>query len=246
MSSPTGGRLLSQSISFVESWIASLKAPQEAVAAAVPPSLVKKPAAKETAKSSRLPNKNGAASNATAMSRCCFAIGKIVEVSKHPESSKLYIEKIDLGPELNAVTNNEPRTILSGLQAYITEEDFLNRLVLVIANLKPRKIGGIVSNGMVMCASTEEGPHDPSSAEQKSHQVVLLDIPEGSVVGERVEFEGHTGPYEPVLKGKLADSFDEVMAEVRTNEKGEVCWKGIPFKTSAGIITAPLCNARIS
>lgn len=59
----------------------------------------------------------------------------MLEVSKHPESTKLYIEKIDLGEELNALTNNAPRVILSGLQEYVKEEEFVNKLVLVIANL---------------------------------------------------------------------------------------------------------------
>ncbi|CCW71776.1 unnamed protein product [Phytomonas sp. Hart1] len=238
-----GGRLLNKSIRFVESWIGSLKVPQEVTDTA---SSVQNSENQGPVKPARLPKKKGAPSEATAMSRCCFAVGRIVEVRKHPESNKLYIEKIDLGPELNAFTNNEPRTILSGLQEFITEEDFLNRLVLVIANLKPRRVAGIVSDGMVMCASAERTPENSSSAGEAAREVVLLDIPAGSGVGERVVFEGHTASYEPVLKGKNAERFDEVMKEVCTNEKGEVCWKGIPFKTSAGVITASLCNAQIS
>lgn len=183
----------------------------------------------------------------TPMSRCCFAVGKVTEVSRHPESTKLYVEKIDMGAELNALTDNAPRVILSGLQEFVKEEDFLNRLVLVIANLEPRKIAGVPSNGMVLCASVGEDPHNPTAtADQGERQVVLLDIPEGTAVGERVVFEGHDLPYLPVLKKKLAKNFDEVIADVRTNAKGEVCWKDLPFRTSTGVITAKLPNARIS
>eukprot|EP00796_Vickermania_ingenoplastis_P006952 gene6953-4919_t len=174
------------------------------------------------------------------MSACCFAVGKVLEVSRHPDSEKLFIEKIDLGPELNALTNNEPRVILSGLQEFVKEEDFVNRMVLVIANLEPRKIGGIPSNGMVLCASSGAG-HDDTN-----RNVVLLDIPEGTKVGERVVFEGHDMPYLPVLKKKLSKKFEEVIAEVKSNADGVVVWKDMPFRTSAGVITASIKNGSIS
>ena len=69
------------------------------------------------------------------------------EVQPHPESSHLYIEKIDLGEA-------EPRTILSGLQEHYTVADFTGKMVVVAANLEPRQVAGIPSCGMVLCAST--------------------------------------------------------------------------------------------
>lgn len=247
MSNHVEGRLLRRSVPYVESWIAEL-APKVAPAA---PAAAAAAAAGSKGKEKAPKGKSGGAAaagtdNATAMSRCCFAVGKVLEVSRHPESEKLYIEKIDLGAELNALSNNEPRTILSGLQEFVKEEDFVNHLVLVIANLEPRKIGGIPSAGMVMCASTGEDPHNPASAGQGERKVVLLDIPEGTAVGERIVFEGHDMPYEPVLKKKLAKNFEEVMQEVCTNAEGVVCWQGKPFMTSKGAIKASLTNARIS
>lgn len=248
MASHVEGRLLRRSVPYVENWIAELapKVPPAAPAGAGAAAAGSPKGKEKTAKGKNGGGAPTGADNATAMSRCCFAVGKVVEVSRHPESAKLYIEKIDLGAELNAFSNNEPRTILSGLQEFVKEEDFLNRLVLVIANLEPRKIGGIPSAGMVMCASTGEDPHDPASAGQGERKVVLLDIPEGTAVGERVVFEGHDMPYEPVLKKKLAKNFEEVMQDVCSNAEGVVCWQGKPFKTSKGVIKASLCNARIS
>lgn len=109
---------------------------------------------------------------------------------------------------------------------------------------------------MVLCASVgEHSPQNSKSAKESDsttsattteRQTVLLDIPEGTQVGERVVFVGHDMPYAPVLKKKLAKCFEEVIAQVETNEKGEVCWNGEPFMTSAGVITASLPNARIS
>lgn len=224
------GRLLSRSIPFLEKWISELTAPT--VCASAPA------AAPKAAKKAASPKSD--AVEGTSMSACCFAVGRVVEVTPHPDSDKLYIEKIDMGPELNSTTQGEPRVILSGLQQFVKKEDFVNRLVLVIANLDPRKIAGISSAGMVLCASTP-GAHDSPDRE-----VVLLDIPEGAKVGERITFPGHEMPYAPVLKKKLAKKFEEVIAEVKTNADGVVCWKDIPFTTSAGVIKASMANAIIS
>lgn len=80
-------------------------------------------------------------------SRLDIRVGKIVEVAKHPDADSLYVEKIDLGEE-------KPRTIVSGLVNFIPIEEMQNRLVVVLCNLKPAKMRGIESQGMVLCAST--------------------------------------------------------------------------------------------
>lgn len=100
-------------------------------------------AAKETAK-------KGAAAAAEPVEdgphRLDIRVGKIVEVSKHPDADSLYVEKIDLGEAL-------PRTIVSGLAKYVPIEQMENRLVAVLCNLKPAKMRGVESQGMVLCAS---------------------------------------------------------------------------------------------
>lgn len=79
--------------------------------------------------------------------RMDIRVGKITEVwkvkhhlrisltpKKHPESDKLYCEKINIGDEV--------REIGSGLQKFVTEEEMTDGLVLVLANLKARKLAG--------------------------------------------------------------------------------------------------------
>lgn len=78
--------------------------------------------------------------------RLDIRIGKIVEVSKHPDADTLYIEKIDLGEA-------EPRTIVSGLAKFVPIEEMQDRLVTVLCNLKPAKMRGVESKGMVLCTS---------------------------------------------------------------------------------------------
>merc|ERR1712113_764706 len=82
-------------------------------------------------------------------SRLNIKVGKIVEVSKHPEAEALYIEKIDVG-------ESEPRTIVSGLVNFVPIEEMKDRMVVVLCNLKKAKLKGVESYGMVLCASRED------------------------------------------------------------------------------------------
>lgn len=78
-----------------------------------------------------------------------LVVGKIVEIEKHPEAEKLYIEKIDCGEE-------EPRTIVSGLVPYYTAEELLGKNLVVVANLKPTKLRGVKSMGMILAAEDKD------------------------------------------------------------------------------------------
>lgn len=75
-------------------------------------------------------------------------VGKILSVEKHPDADSLYVESIDVGEE-------EPRTIVSGLVAFVPEDEMADRDVIVICNLKARNMRGVKSHGMVLCASDE-------------------------------------------------------------------------------------------
>ena len=66
--------------------------------------------------------------------------------SQHPDADSLYLEKIDVGEA-------EPRTVVSGLVAFVSQEELQDRLVLVLCNLKPQKMRGIESQAMLLCAS---------------------------------------------------------------------------------------------
>ena len=100
-------------------------------------------------------------------------VGRIVEAWEHPDSDKLWCEKIDVGEE-------EPREIASGLRAYYaTKEDMEGRAVLVVCNLKEAKLAGFKSNGMVLCASSED-----------KSTVAFVEPPADSKPGERVVCEG--------------------------------------------------------
>lgn len=74
-------------------------------------------------------------------------VGKIVEISKHPDADTLYVSKIEVGEET-------PRTVVSGLVNFYSIEELKDRMVVLLCNLKPSKMRGVESTGMVLCAST--------------------------------------------------------------------------------------------
>jgi len=76
-------------------------------------------------------------------------VGKIVSAEKVPKADKLLKLQIDLG--------HEQRTILSGIAQHFNPEDIVGRQVTVVANLAPRKMRGIESQGMILMAEDPEG-----------------------------------------------------------------------------------------
>lgn len=112
-------------------------------------------------------------SELTELSRLEIRVGKIIEISKHPEAESLYVEKVD-------VAEAEPRTIVSGLVQYQTEAQLLNTEVIVLCNLKPRALKGITSAGMLLCSSSED-----------HSKVEPLRPPAGATIGQLISFEGH-------------------------------------------------------
>lgn len=75
-------------------------------------------------------------------------VGKVLEAQKVEKSDKLLKLKVSLG--------DEERTIVSGIAQYYKPEDIVGKSVIVLANLKPRKIFGIESYGMILAAKDGE------------------------------------------------------------------------------------------
>jgi methionyl-tRNA synthetase len=75
-------------------------------------------------------------------------VARITAIERHPDAEKLYVETLDDG-------SGEPRQIVSGLVPYYREEELLNRNIILVANLKPVKLRGVKSNGMLLAASSK-------------------------------------------------------------------------------------------
>jgi aminoacyl tRNA synthase complex-interacting multifunctional protein 1 len=160
-------------------------------------------------------------------------VGKITKVWEHPEADKLYCEEIDVGED-------EPRTIASGLRPYLKPEDMEGRLVLVLCNLKERKLVGFPSHGMVLCASNADHT-----------DVRLVNPPIDAKIGERVtipdfNFEGEDG--EPYAENKIGKKkvFESIAPHLVTSKYGVPEFLGRPFMTSAGVCTSPIPDGTVS
>ena len=72
-------------------------------------------------------------------------VGKIQSVEDHPNADRLYVVKLEDGSE-------NGRTICAGIKEYYSPEELLNKSVVFVANLKPRPLRGVVSEGMMLAA----------------------------------------------------------------------------------------------
>lgn len=73
--------------------------------------------------------------------------GTIIEVKRHENADKLYILQVDIG--------NKVVQIVSSLVDNFTEQELLNRKIVVVTNLKPTKFRGVESNGMLLATEDE-------------------------------------------------------------------------------------------
>jgi tRNA-binding EMAP/Myf-like protein len=156
-----------------------------------------------------------------------------VEIARHPDADKLYVEKIDIGE------TSGPRTVLSGLVSYIPMEELLNKKVLVFANLKPAVMRGIGSQGMLLCA---EG-----KAADGSVKMEIVAPPADAQIGARVTVASTPGEADVQLdpKKKDAAAFAAILAELNTSSDGIAQYRGTPLMTEAGPCSA-LPNAKLS
>ncbi|MGA1821232.1 MAG: methionine--tRNA ligase [Thermoplasmatota archaeon] len=91
-------------------------------------------------------------------------VGRILEVSEHPDADRLYVIKVELG-------ENEPRQLVAGLKKYYDPRDMVDKKIIVVTNLKPAMMRGVESRGMLLAAE---------NGDVVSLLTVDRDIPPGS------------------------------------------------------------------
>ncbi|KAH7281176.1 hypothetical protein KP509_36G033800 [Ceratopteris richardii] len=152
-------------------------------------------------------------------------VGRIIKAWKHPEADSLYVEEVDISEP------DGPRTICSGLVKYVPLEELEGRFVMVLANLKPRNMRGVKSNGMLLAAS------------DKLHENVELLVPaDGSIPGERAWFgteDDKETQKEAATPNQLQKKkiWESIQPELKTSAECIVTFKGRPMRTSAGMVS---------
>lgn len=76
--------------------------------------------------------------------------GTVVNVEKHPDADRLLLVRVDLGED-------EPRQVVAGLAEFFAPDDLVGRQVVLVANLKPRKLRKQMSEGMILAVKTDKG-----------------------------------------------------------------------------------------
>ncbi|XP_069097324.1 aminoacyl tRNA synthase complex-interacting multifunctional protein 1 isoform X1 [Pleurodeles waltl] len=143
------------------------------------------------------------------VSRLDLRVGCIITAKKHPDADSLYVEEVDVG-------ESAPRTVVSGLVKHVPLEQMQNRMAVMLCNLKPAKMRGVVSQAMVMCASSPD-------------KVEILDPPSGSVPGDRITFNAFPGEPDKELNPKKK-IWEQVHPDLQTDEHCVATYKGVSFE----------------
>jgi len=168
-------------------------------------------------------------------------VGEIKECWNHEEADRLLCEVVDVG-EVDEDGVPQYRNIASGLREHYNAEDIIGRKVLVLCNLKSRKLVGFPSHGMLLCASskTEEG---------EKLEVQLVSVPTDAKIGERVTIPDVQFDEEglPMAENKIGKKkiLEKLLPFLNTNKYGipEFCER--PFMTSAGVCTTGVQNGTV-
>ena len=81
--------------------------------------------------------------------RLQFQVGEIIACEEVPKSKKLLCSQVKIGSKV--------KQIVSGIKQHYSAEEMVGKKVMVLVNLKPAKLAGVVSEGMLLCAEDEEG-----------------------------------------------------------------------------------------
>lgn len=158
--------------------------------------------------------------------RLDLRVGLVVEVNKVPDADTLYLTKVDIGGDF--------LSIVAGLAKFIKEDELIGKNVVILCNLRPSKLRGHLSEGMIMCA--------------KSGEIMeLLEPPSNAQPGDLVYCESYERV--PVEVGRDKKRlYDPLAPDMLTNDQLIACYKGsYLYLPEKGNITAKsLKNAPIT
>jgi len=162
---------------------------------------------------------SGAGAELVDVSRLDMRIGFIEAAKRHPDADSLYVEEVNVGEA-------KCRTIVSGLVKHIPLEQMQKRYAIFLLNLKPARMRGITSEGMIMCASTPD-------------KVEIIEPPAGVQPGDKVTCAEYPGSPDELLNPKRK-IWEQVQPDLRINGEGFATYKGALWKVGGkGSCKAP-------
>jgi len=165
------------------------------------------------------------------------------------------VEDIDVGEAAG------PRQVCSSLVAHVPMEQMEDSLVLVVCNLKSAKMRGVESQAMVLCACVEQGDEGSTVTWEEAkargvageadagrgEKVELLRPPQGSVVGERLTFEGVAllPPPGSINSKRWKKIWPHLEPGLRTLGDGALAFRGRAAATSGGVVVAEMKSGAV-
>jgi len=144
-------------------------------------------------------------------------VAKVTKVERHPQAEKLYIETVDDG-------SGKERVIVSGLVPHYNPEELLNKNIILVNNLKPAKLRGALSHGMLLAAQ-HEGTVEVLEAHGKP--------------GDRVVIEGFE-------RGTNEISIDEFLQLKFLVKEHKVLCEGAPVTVHGKQLTAKVKEGKVA
>ncbi|XP_037621758.1 aminoacyl tRNA synthase complex-interacting multifunctional protein 1-like [Sebastes umbrosus] len=145
------------------------------------------------------------------VSRLDLRVGRIITTVQLPEADSLYLEQVDVGEA-------SPRTVVSELAKHIPLDQMQNHMAVLLCNLKPAKTRGVLSQAMLMCASSPD-------------KVEILKPPSGAAPGDRVTFQGFPGEPDKELNPKKK-VWELIQPDLRTDGQCVATYKGSAFEVA--------------
>ncbi|XP_068177145.1 aminoacyl tRNA synthase complex-interacting multifunctional protein 1-like [Antennarius striatus] len=152
------------------------------------------------------------------VSRLDLRVGCIVMAMQLQDNSLCELQ-VDIGEAV-------PRTVISELTKLIPVNQIQNRMAILLCNLKPVRMRGVVSQAMIMCASSP-------------NKVEILDPPSGAVSGDRVVFRGFPGEPDKELN-PTKRVWEQIQPDLRTDSQCVATYKGSAFE----VVSKGVCKAQ--
>jgi methionine--tRNA ligase beta chain len=157
---------------------------------------------------------------------CDLRVGRITTVGHHEEADGLYVLKIDVG-------GGELRTVCAGLRKYVPDAEMEGRPVVLICNLKPRKLRGVDSEAMCLAGSIVSG-------EGEKETVVPIAPPADAEPGAVVSVCGVKHDRN-IVEGRFLSgkNWDKVVARLSVRD-GKACYDGRPLRIDSSDVSCDL------
>ncbi|XP_059198019.1 aminoacyl tRNA synthase complex-interacting multifunctional protein 1-like [Centropristis striata] len=138
-------------------------------------------------------------------------VGRIITTMQLPETDGLLVQQVDVGED-------SPRTVVSELAKHISLDQLQNRMAVLLCNLKPAKTRGVLSQAVLLCASSPE-------------KVEILEPPSGAAPGDRVTFQGFPGEPDKELNPKKK-VWEQIQPDLSMDSQCVATYKGAAFEVA--------------